>query len=104
MIEGLKVSIPTDDLRALCLQRADHHRDRAVTYAEQVRNLTAAEVEEMDYTNGDPIRALRDKQAEHEDQERELRFTARYLKDNEEYLLDDAALRQLGVVKGRGRW
>ncbi|MFZ4580732.1 MAG: hypothetical protein ACOYOB_20295 [Myxococcota bacterium] len=101
MIEGLKVTVPTADLRALCVRRADHHRARAATYAEQVRNLTAAEVEGMDYTGGDPIRALKEKQIEHDELEQELRFVAGYLKEGEEYLLDDDALRKLGIVKRR---
>ena len=104
MIEGLKVTLQTEELRNLCHQHADHHRDRAVTYATQMRNLAEADIEAADFTGGDPTRAMREKQVEHEDRERELRFIAEHLKAGEEYLLDDEALQRVGVLKGRRMW
>ena len=108
MIEGLKVTIPAADLRALCVKAADHHRDRAATYAGQIDNLRSAQVEGMNYTNGNPIESLTARHEQHVAEEAELRFVARYLKDGEDYLLDRADLATLGIVRTDGmhrlRW
>lgn len=98
-IEGLKVTIDGVELRSLCIQQADFHKSRASTYAEQSRNLEGAEIEGMHYSGGDPKKALKDKQAEHENKHRELMFIADHLKLDEEYLLDRSALAEIGVIR-----
>jgi hypothetical protein len=105
MIEGLKVTVNANELRELCMAQASFHRDRATTYAENLKNLEDAEIEGMQYSGGDPKKALRDKQTQHENSANELRFIADHLKAGEEYLLDQAALVKLGIARaGNGFW
>ncbi len=108
MIEGLKVCIPTAELRELCIANAEFHRERTAKYEAQINNLKAAQVEGMKYTNGDPIESLTERKDEHEAGEIEMRFIAKYLKEGEEYLLDRDELLSLGMVGDKGgrrrRW
>jgi hypothetical protein len=101
MIEGLKVTIVGNELRELCAKRADHHRDRSKVYGEQIAMMEKNEVEGMNYTGGDPKRALADKQTEHESQAGEMDFIAAHLVADEQYLLDSQALVRLGIAKSR---
>lgn len=104
MIEGLKICIPANDLRELLLVSATMHAERAATYRTQVDNLKQAQVEGMNYTNGNPIETLTERMEEHEDAEAEMQFLARYLRAGEEYLLDRDEIAELGVAgKRRGR-
>lgn len=99
MIEGLKVTVAAAELRDLCLKQAEFHDARRATYAENVKNLVDAEIEGMNYSGGDPKKALRDKESQHANSADELRFIAGHLDLSESYLLDDAALRKLGITK-----
>jgi hypothetical protein len=99
MIEGLKVTIGGTELADLCGKRAAHHRKRAKVYAEQAANLTAAQIEGMTYSNGDPRRALNDQQHEHEASAAEMEFIENHIVLNEQYLLDRDALYKLGITK-----
>lgn len=101
MIEGLKVTVPGTELRGLCNKRADHHRARSKVYAEQIASMEKNEVEGMNYTGGDPKRALRDKLEQHESEAGEMDFIAGHLVDGEQYLLDQSALAKLGIAKSR---
>jgi hypothetical protein len=105
MIEGLKVTVNADELRGLCIAQASFHRERAIAYAENLKNLEDAEIEGMQYSGGDPKNALRDKQSQHENSANELRFIADHLKAGEEYLLDQSALMKLGIARSsNGFW
>ena len=101
MIEGLKVTIVGTELRDLCAKRADHHRERAKTYGEQIAMMEKNAVEGMNYTGGDPVRALTDKRTEHESQAGEMDFIAAHINVGENYLLDNQALVRLGICKSR---
>lgn len=79
----------------------EHHRQRSKVYAEQVASMEKNEVEGMNYTGGDPKRALRDKLDEHESQAGEMDFIAAHLVADEQYLLDSSALCKLGIAKSR---
>ncbi len=103
MIEGLKICIPTADLRELCLAAADYHAERAATYAQQIENLKGASIEPMNYTGGNPVEALSDGYNQHQNEEVELRFFAKYLKEGEEYLLSREELASLGLSSGSPR-
>ena len=102
MIEGLKVTIATDELVELCLKQADHHRERAQAYGEQFRNLKDVSAEYSRLSHGDARTQMHEKQQEHDGKERELRFIAAHVKADEEYLLGEGDLRQIDVL--RGRW
>jgi len=99
MIEGLKVTIEGVELRQLCMQRAQHHRERAQVYAEQIASMEAAEIQGANYTNGDPIRALKTKHGEHINEANELEFYGAHIDFREKYLLDHSALNKLGIVQ-----
>lgn len=105
MIEGLKVTIPGRELREICLKQAEYHRQRAAVYAEQLKNLQASQVEGMQYSGGDPKKAMADRQDKHTSSVAEMEFTARYLDLNENYLLGATDLHKLGIYKDSyGAW
>lgn len=99
MIEGLKVTVDGTELKELCAQRAEHHRQRAKVYAVQEATMQANEIEGMSYSGGDPKRAVREKRELHESEAAELDFIAAHLVLNEQYLLDGAALAKLGISR-----
>lgn len=99
MIHGLKVTVRGDELRLLCIDQANHHIDRAVVYANQIKSMKENQIEGMAYTNGDPARALTDKKIQHEGEASELQFIADHLELMEIYQLDTEALRKLGICK-----
>ncbi len=102
MIQGLKVTVNTEELRELCAARAEHHRERAQAYAEQVASFEAAQLEtRSNFTGKNPREALRDKQREHLDNANELDFIGTHLKVGEEYMLEREDLRKIGIAKER---
>ena len=101
MIEGLKVTVGGMELRELATKRAEHHEERAATYAGQVENMKAAKIEGMQYSGGDPIDALERRCAEHTTDARELRFIAAHLDALESYLLRREDLQRLGITDSR---
>lgn len=101
MIEGLKVTVKGAELRELCLKRSEHHRQRAKVYADQKASMDAAEIEGMNYSNGDPKRVLQDRLEQHENEASELQFMADHLNLSEDYLLGREDLHKLGICKAR---
>lgn len=82
-----------------CNKQAAFHHERAGAYAKQHNSLQDAQIGAMQYSNGDPKKALADKQAEHENKARELTFIADHIKLDAEYLLDRKALAEIGVIR-----
>ena len=101
MIEGLKVTIKGTELQKLCRERAAYHEGRVTIYMKQLSDMDRAEIESTNLSGGDPKRALKDKQNDHECQISELRFIADHLIATEEYLLDREDLEKIGIVKRR---
>jgi hypothetical protein len=101
MIEGLKVTVAGSELRRLAGERADYHAERVTVYVGQIDGMKAAQVEGVQYTNGDPVQALEGRRAQHENDSRELRFIAEHIDVGETYLLDRDALIRLGIVSSR---
>ncbi len=99
MIEGLKVTIVGAEVKELCEKRAQHHAARAAVYRDQKASMEANEIGEMNYSNGDPKRAVKDKQDQHEGDAAEMAFIAAHLIPTEQYLLDAAALAKLGISR-----
>jgi hypothetical protein len=93
------VTVQSDELKTLCRLRAQHHRERAKAYEEQLGSMRANAIEGMAYSGGDPKRALSDRLAQHAAQAREMDFIADHLAPNEEYRLDRDALMRLGIVE-----
>lgn len=101
MIEGIKVTIDGNELKELCESRAAHHRERAATYEQQASNMKEAQIEGMNYTNGNPINTLEDKQHRHANEADELKFIADHVALEETYLLDTNDLNKLGITRSR---
>lgn len=103
MIEGLKVTVKTAELRDLCIKQADFHRKRAAFYADKVQALEGIPSNAAQgYSGQDPKQQMEAKLTEHENATRELVFIGDHLKDGEEYLLATADLQRLGIVRHRG--
>lgn len=101
MIEGLRVTVSGVELRNLCKDRVIHHLERAEKYQQQIVSMKESAIEGMNYTNGDPVRALTDKCASHEAEAAELAFIADHLMMTETYLLGKEDLVKLGITKSR---
>ena len=99
MIEGLKITIEGTELKELCAKRAQHHLERSVAYAGQLASMEKAEIEGMQYSGGDPKRALRDKKEQHDAEASEMDFIAAHIVTSETYMLDKDALYKLGISK-----
>lgn len=104
MIEGLKVTVEATELRALCIARGQYHMDRSAVYENQLKNMEQAEIEGMNYSNGDPKKVMREKIDDHIAQANELEFIADHLKEGEEYLLERDDLVKLGISQPSGFW
>lgn len=101
MIEGLKPTVSGEKLKDLCIARASYHTQRAEKYQEQVDSMERAEIEGMNYTNGDPKRALKDKQNQHLADAEEMLFLAQNINVYETYILDSGDLQKLGICRNR---
>jgi hypothetical protein len=99
MIEGLKPTVSGVKLRDICLSRAAHHIDRSKKYDEQLQSMERAEIEGMNYTNGDPKQALRQKRDMHIADSEEMVFLAENLDVSETYILDSDDLSKLGICR-----
>ena len=100
MIEGLKVTVKAEELRDLCIKRADHHESRAAVYEKQVAEMKRDRVEAAPFTNGDPVAALESRRETHASEGKELRFIADHLAAGE-YLLGKEDLHKLGITASR---
>jgi hypothetical protein len=89
-----RVLSPTDAAR----RAADNQK---IIYAKQTHENHINTFTNMNYTGGDPVRALTDKQTEHESQAGEMDFIAKHIDVGENYLLDSQALVKLGICKNR---
>ena len=65
MIEGLKLDFSGKELREHLKKKSNHHLERSEFYSKQADSLVAGNAEAMRYSGGDPVKALRDKAAEH---------------------------------------
>ena len=77
MKDGPKAGNSAEELIAQCLARAEAHRQRAATYAAQLREQ-----------GGGAPAELRARLSAHQAEEVELRFIADWLASGEEYLLE----------------
>ena len=93
------MTIPGAELRGLCEERAAHHAERVVVYQQQVDSMKDAKIEAMQYSGGDPVKALQDKRDGHQTQADEMTFIAAHVDVSESYLLDRSDLERIGVVR-----
>lgn len=100
MVEGLKVTVKGGELIELCFKRAEYHRKRVAAYAKGEKALDENELEGMNYSGGDPKRALAERKKKHDDEAAEMEFIAGHLLPDDDYLLDRNDLMRLGIVRG----
>jgi hypothetical protein len=103
MIQGLHADVTGTELRLHLHNRADHHQRRAADYEAEVTRMEASQIEPMVYTGGDPVKALRDKCAEHATKAQEFRFLADHINTGETYRLTTSDLMTAEFVS-RHRW
>lgn len=101
MIEGIKVILTTNEFRALLNERVTRHEERGEFYKIEADRLEAGRAEAQTYTNGDPIKSLRDSQKQHEGNATRLNFLAAHLIEDEMYTLSDEDLEKVELIKRR---
>ena len=94
MIEGLKIELSSDNLRAHLLKRAEHHRQKAALYGEKVASLKSNGVEAQAMTN-DPIHSLLSSQRSHAQSAAFFQGFADNLVPNERYRLGEHDLSRI---------
>lgn len=116
-IEGIKLSITSVDLKKLCEDRIKYHLGRAEWNATKLKELEPtfkeanADFEEeafeqmkgMSYNSnarsGDPLERFKTSHAHHRDRATVFRFMAEHIIPNESYVLAEADLRKLEVMR-----
>lgn len=109
MIQGLKVTLLSAALANLCVERASHHEERSYAYQRQIDAMEAEgmgkgtdDATNLNYSgNQNPVDALKQRKASHDNNAKELRFIATHLDVDETYVLDRADLQRLGIVNDR---
>jgi hypothetical protein len=101
MIEGLKFHVEGVEIRDHLQRRLEHHRQRQAFYEQKVSELQSGGAEAMQYTNGDPVRALGDKAAQHKQTIELFVFMHDHIRPSEQYQLADEDLRRLEIISAR---
>lgn len=96
-VEGVKLSVRHDELKAHIESRVRYHKDREAFYAKQVDNLQAGRVAET-YASNDPISSLRSSQESHKKKAALFQFMAGHLIENAVYILSDHDFSRLELV------
>lgn len=104
MIEGLKFAVSGHELQTHLAARVDHHKQREAFYKQQAAQLEDGAAEGMkNYSNGDPVRNLKDKAAEHTSKAESFKFMHDHVVTTESYQLSDEDLRRVEILTGN-RW
>ena len=97
MIEGLKIDIEADELKAHLDSRAEYHEGKAKFYGEQVASLKAGGVGAVAQSN-DPVSSLQSSAKQHKDRAGFYRFMSEHIILGETYRLDESDLGRLEIV------
>lgn len=98
MIQGLQFTIRGEEVLQWVKDRAEHHRERAVFYIEQLKKMDEAGIEVQQMT-GDAKAALTKHHQDHNASADEFAFMARYIDAKETYRLDRSDLARLGKLR-----
>lgn len=101
MIEGLKYEVTSGEIVAHVMARAEYHKEREAWYQAQIDELSRGMAEPQEYTNGDPIRNLRDSMARHTNKREVFDFLAAHIIPDEVYRLEERELTNLEFISGR---
>lgn len=97
MIEGLKFSMPAQELREHLAGRIEHHQERETWYRDKSEELVRGGVVAANMTGGDPVGALRSKEKQHANAVRLFTFMRDHV-INDDYQLADADLQRLEIL------
>lgn len=100
MIEGLKYDVSSEEIITHVEERASYHKEREAWYQGQIDSLNKGLAEPMEYTNGDPIKNLKDSMARHTNKREVFEFLATHIIHDETYRLDEKELSQLEFISG----
>jgi hypothetical protein len=98
MIEGLKLDFSGKELREHLKKKSSHHQERSEFYSRQADALVAGNAEAMQYSGGDPVKALRDKAAEHKRRSEMFTLLQTHITESETYRLEDKDLIRLEFI------
>jgi hypothetical protein len=98
MIEGLKLDFSGEELREHLSKKCLHHKERADFYQKQADALVAGNAETMQYTGGDPVKALRDKAITHQQRCDMFKLLHDHTSAGETYRLEDKDLTRLELI------
>jgi len=98
MIEGLKLDFSGKELREHLKKKSNHHLERSEFYTKQAASLVAGNAEAMQYSGGDPVKALRDKAAEHKRKSEMFSLLYTHVSESETYRLQDVDLTRLEFI------
>lgn len=104
MIEGLKFDVKSEELQEHLRRKVLHHRERAAFYEEKAQALQDGEAEPAGFTGGDPIRALREKGAQHQNRVELFEFLQLHLIPGETYRLEEGDLLKLEIISRGSHW
>lgn len=98
MIEGLKLDFSGKELREHLKKKSGHHLERSEFYSKQAASLLAGNAEAMQYSGGDPVKALCDKAAEHKRKSEMFSLLYTHVTESETYRLEDKDLTRLEFI------
>lgn len=98
MIEGLKLDFGGKELREHLKKKSSHHAERSEFYSKQADALVAGNAEAMQYSGGDPVKALRDKAGEHKRRSEMFTLLYTHVTETETYRLEDKDLTRLEFI------
>lgn len=98
MITGLHFDFPSEELKQRLAERIQHHKDRQEFYEKQAGSLQAGGAEAMEYTGGDPVKALQDKARQHQNRGELFRIFHDHIIPGEVYRLEEKDLLALDLI------
>ena len=101
MIEGLHFDVEYKEMKQHLEVKANHHFGRKQFYFSQAEKLEAGDAEAMDYTGGDPVKALKDKGKIHYSKMEFFQFMADHLIKGETYRLSESDLLTIEFISRR---
>lgn len=99
MIQGLRVRIPSADLKAHITSRFDYHKQKAEGYEQRLQALSGLAAEQG--VSNDPVIQMRSKRDEHQQKAAFFGLMAEYLAPDEVY---DLATTDLSTLEFVSRW
>jgi len=94
VIEGLKIELPSNEIRVHLEVKARAHREKQATYEKQVEELKAIGVGKQAQTM-DPLSTLQNSAASHAKRAEFFEFMAKRIIPNETYRLQEHDLERL---------